>query len=211
MKFYDISVPIARGMVVFEGDPPVQIRPSAQIEKGALLNLTRINLGSHAGTHIDAPYHFLLKGATVDQLPLEIFYGPALVRQFRSQNAITQADLEEAHIPVGTERVLLKTRNSQLWEKNEFLRGFVYLDPEGAQWLVQRGIKLVGIDYLSIDPFGSQDFPTHHILLEAGVAILEGIDLRGVRPGQYTLVCFPLRIQGSDGAPSRAILINQEE
>ena len=211
MKLYDISVPITRGMTVYEGDPPVQIRPAAQMEKGAPLNLTRVNLGSHTGTHIDAPYHFLQDGAKVDQLPLDTFYGPALVRQFRSHTAVTCPDLEEAHIPGGTERLLLKTRNSHLWEREGFQRDFVYLDTEGAQWLVQRGIKLVGIDYLSIEAFGSRDFATHHTLLEAGVIILEGVDLRAVPPGHYTLACFPLRLAGSDGAPARAILIDERE
>ncbi|MBI4298879.1 MAG: cyclase family protein [Chloroflexi bacterium] len=210
MKLYDISVPIASDMHVYEGDPPFQIRPIAQIEKGAPLNLTSLAMGSHTGTHIDAPYHLLPEGARVDQLPLDIFYGPALVRQLRSDRAITCTDLEKAHIPGDTKRLLLKTRNSHLWEKKGFQRDFAYLDPESANWLVQRGIKLVGIDYLSVEAFGSQKFPTHLTLLKGGVLILEGLNLIAIRPGHYTLVCFPLMIAGSDGAPTRAILIDED-
>lgn len=208
MRIYDISLPIFKGMTVYEGDPQVQVRPASQIEKGAPMNLTRLSLGSHTGTHVDAPFHFVPGGATVDRLSLGPFIGKALVRHIRCKEAITCPDLEEAHIPNGTERLLLRTSNSQLWEKGGFQRGFVYLMEDGARWLVDRGMKLVGIDYLSIDAFGSKDFPSHNALLKAGVIIVEGLDLRNVPSGEYTLVCLPLRLAGGDGAPARAVLMD---
>ena len=208
MKIYDISLPIFQGMPVYEGDPQVQVRPAARMEKGAPMNTTRLNLSSHTGTHVDAPFHFVADGATVDRLPLEVFTGTALVRHIRCKDVITCPDLEDAHIPTGTERLLIRTSNSQLWDKGKFRREFIYLKEDGAQWLVDRGVKLVGIDYLSIDAFDSKDYPSHTILLQAGVIVVEGLDLRGVPSGEYTLICLPLRVAGGDGAPARAVLLD---
>ncbi len=209
MRLYDVSVPIGRSTPVFKGDPPVICQPALQIREGAPLNLTKLTMGSHTGTHIDAPYHFLETGVTVDSLPLEVFMGRAEVRHMDTDEAVTVAHLEAADIPPGTQRVLLKTRNSALWTDPWFHEDFVYIHAQAAQWLVERGIRLVGIDYLSVEKFGDTQFPTHRTLLENGVVIVEGLDLREVAPGSYDLVCFPLRIAGCDGAPTRAVLVDR--
>jgi arylformamidase len=208
MKIYDITVPISPAMPVWPGDPAVQINPVSKIEAGDNANVSHLSLSSHTGTHVDAPYHFLQEGVTLDQVPLGIFVGPAVVVTIPGVNLITAKDLEELGIPAGTNRLLIKTRNSELWERGEtrFQTDFVALSPDAAQFLVDNGVKLVGIDYLSIAPF-KQSRPTHEILLGAEVVILEGVDLSAVSPGHYTLYCLPLKLAGADGAPARAILV----
>ena len=141
----------------------------------------------------------LFRSLTVDQLPLELLYGPALVRDLGRAEAVDEAALEALDIPAGTRRLLLKSRNSLLWEDSAFRPDYVALTPGGARWLV-------GVDYLSIEAVGAPGFPVHHTLLGAGVVIVEGLDLREVPPGAYTLLCLPLRLAGGDGAPARALL-----
>ena len=181
--------------------------PVAQIAQGAPLNLSRLEMGSHTGTHIDAPSHFIPGGATAEQLSLEVFIGPAQVVEMACQGGISVADLQEAAIPADTRRLLLKTSNSRLWAQREFSPDYTYLLPEAAAWIVERGIRLVGIDYLSVERFGSADFATHITLLSNGVLILEGLDLGAVSPGRYTLVCLPMKLVGGDGAPARTVLL----
>ena len=207
VKLYDISVPIHGDMPVYAGDPRVGVRPAAQMSKGHPFNSLRLSLGSHTGTHVDAPYHFDQGGTTVDRLPLETFYGPAVVRDVGDTEAIDERVLEGLDVPSGTQRLLLKTRNSRLWEDAQFHQQFVSVTPQGARWLVERGLRLVGIDYLSIEAFGSLEYATHHTLLRAGVVIVEGLDLGRVPPGEYTLLCFPLRLAEGGGAPARAVLV----
>jgi arylformamidase len=202
VRLIDVSVPIRPGMIVWEGDPAVSFEPAASLEQGDPANLTRLELGSHTGTHVDAPLHFLAAGAGVDQLPLEALIGPALVVDVTGvARDVRAADLD---IPAGTERLLLKTRNSRLWEREEFVAEHVTIAPDAAALLVERGLRLVGVDYLSV---GSPE--THRILLGAGVVPLEGLDLREVEPGPYRLVALPLRLDGVDGAPARVILIDE--
>jgi arylformamidase len=210
-RFYDISVALSAHTPVYEGDTPVSIELTVEMNKGAPFNLSQITLGSHTGTHVDAPLHFLPQGASVDLLPLEVLCGQAQVKEFpNTTGALTINHLENADIPAGTERLLLKTRNSSLWESSKLRKDCVHIDSEAAQWLTEKGIRLIGIDYLSVDAFGSQGFPTHHILLKAGVIIVEGLDLSKVPEGEYTLICMPLKITGGDGAPARAMLMTSK-
>jgi arylformamidase len=209
MEIYDISLPISPDLPVWPGDPPVSLEQVASIGAGAEANVSRLALGVHTGTHVDAPHHFLNDGRTVESLSLEVLTGPALVVRIPDQvKQISSHILNEAGIPPGAERLLFKTSNSSLWQAGvkTFANGFVAVSAEGAGWLVQRGVKLVGVDYLSIAPH-NDSVPTHRTLLNAGMVILEGLDLSAVAPGSYTLYCLPLKLVGSDGAPARAILV----
>jgi arylformamidase len=174
------------------------------LEAGDPVNVSELDMGAHSGTHVDAPDHFLAAGAGAEALPLEALIGPADVVDATA--AVTALDLltvRDLELPSrGSERILFKTRNSQLWNRDEFSRDFVRLDGEAAAYLVERGVKLLGIDYLSIG-----DAEAHRVLLGAGVVCVEGLDLRGIEPGSYELVCLPLKLVGSDGAPARAVLI----
>jgi arylformamidase len=203
VKIYDISVPVRPGMIVYEGNPAVSLERAESIADGAHANVSRLSLGVHTGTHVDAPLHFLDDGPGSESLALEPLIGPAVVVDALSVETHLDADtLRRLEIPAGVARVLLKTRNGTLWERDEFSRDFVRLTGSGARHVVDRGILVIGIDFLSIG-----DAEAHRELLSAGVIPLEGLDLRAVEPGHYRLVCLPLRLEGSDGAPARAILI----
>jgi arylformamidase len=209
MKIYDITIPINPCMPVWPGDSGVKIKQIRKIEEGANANVSHLSLGAHTGTHVDAPYHFIQGGATLDQVTLESFIGEVEVLVIPDANLITAAVLDQVIIPPDTRRLLFKTRNSQIWARgeNRFQEDFVALSPDAAQSLVDRGIQLVGIDYLSIAPFKDSN-PTHKVLLGAGIAVLEGLNLADVPAGRYILYCLPLRIIGVDGAPARAILVD---
>jgi len=201
----DISLPIHSRMVLYEGDPGVDVTPRLEIAKGDTANVSLLSMGSHTGTHVDAPAHFIEGGDTVEGLPVDSLIGPALVAEVRSERLIGRRDLESLPLD-GQSRLLLKTRNSALWARGAFTREFVALDLEGARYLTERGLRLIGIDYLSIEAFHSPGHPVHRHLLGAGVVILEGLDLSRVAPGVYELVCLPLPVRGIDGAPCRAVL-----
>lgn len=206
MDWLDISAPVHPSMPTFEGDPPVSFELVKSLANGDVCNLTRIDMGAHSGTHIDAPIHFVAGGASSEAIPLDAAIGPAWVADAREQSrAITADDLGRLAIPIGETRILFRTPNSQLWERPGFQTGFVGLEASAAAALVRRRATLVGIDYLSIAPFGDPT-PSHVALLSAGIVVLEGLDLRAVEPGPYELLCLPLRIAGSDGAPARALL-----
>jgi arylformamidase len=193
----DISVPLREGMVTYPGDPVVRMERAASIAGGDVVNLTRMDFGLHSGTHVDAPVHFIDGASGVDEIPLGALIGRCEV--------VEVPDLGResvARAPEGAERVLFKTPNSELWARDEFVKEFARLDGEAAALLVERGVRLVGVDYLSV---GDED--AHNALLEAGVVPVEGLDLRGVEPGSCELICLPLRVVGADGAPARAILI----
>lgn len=204
MEIFDVSVPIRDGMLHYAGNPPVHVTRVSSLEAGDPANVSELDMGAHSGTHVDAPDHFLEGGAGAEALPLEALIGPADVVDATAATVtldlVTLRDLEL--LPPGAERILFKTRNSQLWSRDEFTRDFVRLDGEAAAYLVERGVKLLGIDYLSIG-----DAEAHRVLLGAGVVCVEGLDLRGIEPGPYELVCLPLKLVGSDGAPARAVLI----
>ena len=197
MEIFDVSVPIRPGMITYPGDPQVQTERVVSIEHGDIANLTRIDFGVHTGTHVDAPLHFIDQSAGADALPLEVFLGPCEVVDATGADAEIGPEL----VPVGVERVLFKTRNSELWGQAAFDEGFVRIGLAAAQRLVESGVRLVGVDYLSV---GEPE--THRTLLGAGIAAVEGLDLRGIDPGSYSLACLPLRIVDSDGAPARAVL-----
>jgi arylformamidase len=210
MTIYDITLTISHSMVVWPGDAPVMVEKVTSMDEGAHNNLTAIAMSAHTGTHVDAPHHFLNDHRTVESLSLDVLTGACLVVDLTAISGhITAADLEKATIPAGVERVLFKTKNSALWAegKKKFQTGFVAISEDGAKWLVERGIKLVGVDYLSVAPY-KQSVPTHTVLLKAGIIALEGVDLSAVNAGEYTLYCLPLKLLGSDGAPARAILID---
>lgn len=208
MRTYDITLTISPGLPTWPGDPIVVLERVGKMENGSNANVSRIDMGVHTGTHVDAPYHFLAEGKTVDQLNLNLLAGRAYVLHLPEAKMITAAVLDEAQIPPRTRRLLFKTRNSSYWSQPEagFQTDFVGITADGAEFLVKRGVKLVGVDYLSVAPY-HESRPTHEILLSAGVVILEGLDLSLVSQGRYTLFCLPLKLAGSDGAPARAILI----
>jgi arylformamidase len=209
MKIHDITLTISPSMPVWPGDPPVQLEQIESMDAGAHANVTRLAMSAHTGTHVDAPHHFLNDGRTVENLPLDALIGPALVVRLPDElDRVTAAALDAASVPAGTERLLLRTRNSDLWARRQtdFFPAFVGISADGADWLVRRGLRLVGMDYLSVAPF-QQSEATHRILLAAGIILLEGADLHAVPPGAYELFCLPLKLLGSDGAPARAILV----
>ncbi len=209
MTIFDISLPISPALPVWPGDSPVVLERRSSMDEGAHANVSQLSLSVHAGTHVDAPHHFLNDGRTVESLLLDVLTGPALVVSVPVEASVIDSGvLESAGIADGTERLLLKTRNSSFWQTsgNEFHPEFIGVDAGGAAWIVRHGIRLVGIDYLSVSPY-KNSIPTHRELLGAGVVILEGVDLSAVNPGVYDLYCLPLKLVGSDGAPARAILI----
>jgi arylformamidase len=206
VDWIDISAPISMGMPTFEGDPPVRLERVKSLAAGDVCNLTRLDFGTHSGTHVDAPIHFVAGGAAAEAIPLGACIGPAWVADGRSlRGRIAAPDIEMLGIPDGEQRILIRTSNSELWSRRGFQHEFVALEESAARKLVDRGIVLIGIDYLSIAPFGDPT-PTHRALLASGVVVLEGLDLRSVEPGAYDLVCLPMAIVGSDGAPARAIV-----
>ena len=205
MKIYDVTVPISPKLPVYPGDPGIDLDQVFSLVKGDPANVTRINMGSHTGTHVDAPYHFIETGQKLDELKLEIFMGRTHVLEITAP-VITESVLSEFDFTDKT-RVLFKTRNSYLWDRGpEFIKEYVYIEPRAAEVLVKEGIKLVGIDYLSVEKFGSTTFETHLELLKNGVAIIEGLNLRDVEPGDYEMICLSLRLADGDGAPARVIL-----
>lgn len=206
MEWLDISVPIRNGMTVFEGDPAVALERVEAISQGAICNLSRLQFGVHTGTHIDAPAHFIDGAPGADAIPLDALAGSVLVVDAGAvEGRLDETFVRSLAIPEGTERIIFKTRNSELWDREGFAADFVGLTEGAARCLVTLGIRLAGIDYLSIAPFGDAA-PAHIALLEAGVVILEGLDLRQVKPGNYLLLALPLLIPGADGAPARALL-----
>lgn len=209
MQVFDISVPVFTGMVSYPGDPGAAIEPVSRIAQGDTANLSLLRLGSHTGTHVDAPHHFENGRATIDRVPLEVLMGPARVVDLSGVDAlISRQDLEEAGA-AGAPRLLIKTSNSRLWANPEFATGYVSLEDDAADWLVDEGIKLVGADYLSIERFKSDEHYIHHRLLGAGVIIVEGLDLIEVEAGDYELACLPLKILDGDGSPARAVLVKR--
>ncbi len=205
VKIHDITLVLRPGMPVWPGEQQLEIRRVKEILDGAGANVSEIRTGCHIGTHVDAPLHFIEGGDSIDELSLDLFVGRARVYEMRVGGSIHPEDLEPLGIGIG-QRVIFKTENSILWEIDSFQEEFVHLTEDAARYLVEAGIKTVGVDYLSVEKYGLEDAPSHHVLLGAGVGIIEGLDLRGVKEGEYELFCLPLRLAGSDGAPARAIL-----
>jgi len=208
---YDVSVPIRNGMPVWPSDPPVKLiaQAHASQDQSHTIRVTSIEMGSHTGTHVDAPAHFVDGGKTLSEVPLEVFVGPATVFEIPGVRSITRSHLEKEDW-TGIQRVLFKTDNSSHWNDGSFFEDFVYLEPGAGAFLVSQGIRLVGIDYLSIDRFRSVEHPTHFALLPHDVVLLEGLNLSRIMPGRYHMVALPLNLQNADGAPTRVILIDDK-
>jgi arylformamidase len=208
MRIIDISVPNGPGQHVYPGDPVPQIDVVRDIRRGDVCNLSLLHLGSHTGTHVDAPFHFLADGPRLGDVPLDRMVGPCRVVDLRGRRVIDAAAL--ATVEIAAEEILLcLTDNSAKWAAPAFQQDFTFLTRDAADWIVARRIRAVGMDYLSIEEFGSAEFPVHHRLLGAGVFVIEGLDLREVRPGRYLLACLPLKFPELDGAPARAVLIEE--
>jgi arylformamidase len=205
MKLIDVSVPLDARLPTYPGNTPFSLEPIQSIGRGDHANVSAIHSSVHAGTHVDAPRHFLADGAGVEALPLEMLCGRTRVIEVRTRKGITPDDL--AGIDLSEDiRVLLKTHNSRMWGSPEFHTDFIGVTGAAAQHFVDRGVKLLGIDYLSIEVFRTPGAPAHHTLLSAGVIVVEGLNLAEVEPGVYDMFCLPLRLVGSDGAPARVIL-----
>ena len=202
----DISVPLKSGMVNWPSDPPARISHVKEMEKGDPCTVSLIEMGAHTGTHMDAPAHFVRGGRGISTMPLDASIGPARVITIRDRESIKPEELARHHIRRG-ERILFRTRNSeQCWDTDAFVEDFVYISAAAAHYLVERRVRLVGIDYLSVGGFHKDGMDTHQALLKAGIWVLEGLNLKKVRQGRYQLVCLPLKIDGGDGAPARAVL-----
>jgi len=211
VKVFDISLTISPDLPVWPGDPSIELKQVESMDAGADVNVSHLSAGVHIGTHVDAPHHFLNDGRTVEQLPLDVLTGPCYVAQLPDGvEAITAEALNGMPLPADAKRVLFGTSNSRLWSRGEtkFQQDFVAVSEDGAQWLVENGVQLVGVDYLSVAPF-TDSTPTHRILLQAGVVVVEGLDLSAVPRGFYDLYCLPLKLLGADGAPARTILIQK--
>jgi arylformamidase len=206
MKIYDVTVAISNDLPVYPGDPAINIIRTHSLEKGDVARVSHLSFGTHIGTHIDPPSHFMMDGITLDRVPLEVLIGPALVIDAGDVSSIDAAALERAELD-GATRVLFKTRNSRFWQASKIFReDYVYLETEAAELLVKRGVQLVGIDYLSIERFNFDRPTTHWTLLGNNVVIVEGLDLSEVPPGDYELICLPLKIKDGDGGPARVVL-----
>ena len=202
----DVSVNLKNGMVHWPGDPPARFSHALDMERGDPCTVTLLEMGAHTGTHMDAPAHFVRGGIGIDQMPLDTAIGSARVIPIRDRQSIKTAELARHSIRRG-ERILFKTRNSdQCWDTDSFVEDFVYISATAAEYLAERQVRLVGVDYLSVGGFRADGVETHQAMLQAGIWIIEGLNLKGVRPGRVQLVCLPLKIAGADGAPCRAVI-----
>lgn len=202
----DISVTIKPGMVHWPGDPEIRKEVFRDIGRGDVCNVSALSFGSHTGTHMDAPLHFIRNGRSLDKMPLDATIGPCRVIEIKDKEAVKIAELEGQRIK-GGERILFKTRNSRrAWKLDKFDEDFVYISKEAAAFLAQAKVRTVGIDYLSVGGFHKDGVETHHALLGAGIWIIEGLNLGKIHPGKYELNCLPIKILNSDGAPARALL-----
>jgi len=206
MGFYDISLRLSPYTARWVTAAPFELLGRRRMQRGDHNNSSSVNMSVHSGTHMDAPFHFVPDGASIDQLPLDLFIGPVLVHEVPSGRYITPEHVAE--VPPG-ERILFKTRNSELLRRAEYDPDFTAFSVEAAEGLVAKGYRLVGLDYLSV-AHADEQVPVHRAFLDHGLALLEGVDLTGIRPGRYELICFPVRIAGADGAPCRAVLRDLE-
>jgi arylformamidase len=210
MPIYDVSVPLSSALPTYPGDPGIQIHDWSKLANGDGANVSALNFGAHTGTHVDAPAHFIEGARKVDALALDVLIGEAHVVEVPEDKRVVDEDFVVTNCPAGATRIIFKTRNSSFWtgDFTEFRTDFTYLDLLAAQRLARTGVKLVGIDYLSVEKFNSKDHEVHHALLSHDVIIVEGLNLTGVPPGKYELICLPLRLRShlGDGAPARAVL-----
>lgn len=208
MRIYDITVPLGPRTHIWDDGTAPDLRADLSIAAGDFANVTSIAMGAHSGTHTDAPSHFVVDGATIEALPPETLVGPAIVVEHTSRSHITAEDLAVLGVDGRHERVLFKTPNGRLWDAPSFQRDFVALTSGASARLVELGVRLVGIDYLGIEPYeAGEECPVHRELMAAGIVVLEGADLRAVPAGEYLLVCAPMKLVGAEGAPTRAFLL----
>lgn len=208
-RIHDVSLPVRSGGLVYPGNPEIAFEPQQAIAQGGSVNVSRLVFGSHTATHVDAAKHFFDSGQTVDEISLDRLIGPAVLIAFDDDRRSITADDLRCSTVGEHKRVLIRTRNSSLNTDTEFHSDFTFLAPDGAEYLVEKGVDLVGIDYLSIEQFHSGHHRTHRTLLEKEIVIVEGLNLRAVDPGVYDFICLPLRLTGLDGAPARALLIER--
>jgi len=202
----DVSVPLKTGMVHWPGDPAVEVTRPQNLDRGDSCTVSFLQMGVHSGTHMDAPAHFVRGGRTIDQLPLDAVIGPARVIDIQSTGSVEPKKLARHRIRRG-ERILFRTRNSRrCWREDDFMTDFVYISPVAAEWLAERQVRTVGVDYLSVGAFKKSGRATHLALLGAGIWIIEGLNLSKVRPGPVDLICLPLRLLGAEGAPARVVV-----
>jgi arylformamidase len=202
----DISVPVFSGMVHWPDNPPVQIERVLDMGRGDVATVSKLSMGVHTGTHMDAPVHFLPGGQGIDAAPLDALIGLARVIEISDPVSITAEELSACHIQPG-ERILFKTRNSaRCWQADDFVTDFVYISQAAARYLAAQRAQVVGVDYLSVGGYFQDGPETHQVLLAAGIWIIEGLNLAAVQPGTYEMICLPLKIVGSDGAPARVVL-----
>jgi arylformamidase len=205
MKLIDVSVPLDSTLPTYPNNTPFTLEPIKRLSRGDSSNVSTLHMSAHTGTHVDAPRHFFDDGAATEALALDLLIGRTRVIDLGLGDAIAAEDLAAFDLS-GDVRLLIRTRNSELWDSPEFHTDYVGVTESGAAHLVERGIKVVGVDYLSVEQFRKPGAPAHHILLGAGVIVIEGLNLRDVEPGVYDMYCLPLRIVGSDGAPARVVL-----
>ena len=204
-RWLDVSVPLGPGLPAYPGNPEFELQPVKRIADGGSSNVSRVVMGTHTGTHVDAPRHFFDTGEGVDALQIELLIGRARVVAIEHRGSIGQQELAAAGLREDL-RVLLRTPNSRLWNGAPFHEDYAHLTEQGARYLVDQGVKVVGIDYLSVEQFKKPGAPAHRALLGAGVVVIEGLNLADVEPGMYEMYCLPLRIAGGDGAPARVVL-----
>jgi arylformamidase len=205
MKLIDVSVPLDPTLPTYPHNTPFSLEAIKRRARGDSSNVSTLHMSAHCGTHVDAPRHFFDDGAGAEALPLEILCGRARVIEVTSRKAVTADDFERLNLSEDI-RLLIKTHNSRLWGDPTFHQDYIGISESGARHLVEHGVKLVGVDYLSVEPFGTAGGPTHQVLLGAGTIVIEGLNLRDVDPGVYEMYCLPLPIVGSDGAPARVVL-----
>lgn len=202
----DVTVPMRNGMVTWPGDPSFHIERAEDQEKGDKATVSRMTLGVHTGTHMDAPLHYIRNGRSIDTMPLDATIGPGRVIAIRDRDSIKREELIPHKIAAG-ERILFKTVNTErVWNHAGFVEDFIYISADAARYLAECKVRTVGVDYLSVGGFKKDGPETHEALLSAGVWIIEALDLRAAEPGEYDLVCLPLKLIGSEGSPARAIL-----
>lgn len=205
MKLIDVTVPIDPNLATYPGNTPFRLEGIKRLAHGDSSNVSTIHMSAHAGTHVDAPRHFFDEGAGVESLPLEMLCGRTRVVELTTRKAVTAEDLAGFDLREDV-RLLLKTANSRLWGTPAFHDDFIGVSEGGARFLVDQGVKVLGVDYLSVEPFKTAGAPAHHVLLGAGTIVIEGLNLRDVEPGTYEMFCLPLPVVGADAAPARVIL-----
>jgi arylformamidase len=205
MKLLDVSVPLDAALASYPGNTPFSLEPIKRLARGDSSNVSTLHMSAHSGTHVDAPRHYFDQAPGAEGLSLEMLCGRARVIELTTRKAITAEDLAQRDLSEDV-RVLIKTHNSRLWGSPEFHQDFIGVAESGARYLVEHGIKVVGVDYLSVEAFKTPGAPAHHTLLGGGTIVIEGLNLRDVEPGIYELLCLPLLVVGSDGAPARVVL-----